>query len=102
MTNCNSGEPFRIPSINKWYPFHIPTSNKPNYALKHTYHVPTPRYGQYLMHAHNHITPAVAAMDSCVTLIGAHQRGITVRSMSGEKIRVPKTLNCRGECKAFL
>ena len=27
--------------------------------------VPTPRYGQYLTHAHSHITQAVAAMDSC-------------------------------------
>ena len=65
-------------------------------------HVPTPRYGQYLTHAHNHITPAVVAMDSCFALFGAHQRGITVGSMSGEKTRVPKTLNCRGECKALL
>ena len=63
-------------------------------------HVPTPRYGQYLTHAHNHITPAVAAMDSCFALFGAYQRGITVGSMSGEKTRVPKTLNCRGGCKA--
>ena len=30
---------------------------QPNYALKA--YVPTPRYGQYLTHAHNHITPAV-------------------------------------------
>ena len=35
-------------------------------------HVPTPRYGQYLTHAHNHITTAVAAMDSCFALLGAH------------------------------
>ena len=32
--------------------------------------VPTPKYGQYLTHAHNHITPAVAAMDSCFALLG--------------------------------
>ena len=31
-------------------------------ALKYTYQ--TPRYGQYLEHAHIHITRAVAAMDS--------------------------------------
>ena len=46
--------------------------------------VPTPRYGQYLIRAHNHITPAVAAMDSCFALIGAHQHLIAVGSMSGE------------------
>ena len=48
-------------------------------------HVPTPWYGQYLTHAHNHITPALAAMDSCFALIGAHQHGIAVGSMKGEK-----------------
>ena len=42
-------------------------------GLKHT--LPTPRYGQYLTHAYNHITRAVAAMDSCFALIGAHQHG---------------------------
>ena len=30
----------------------------------------TPRYGQYLTHAHNHITTAVAAID--VPYIGQH------------------------------
>ena len=44
-------------------------------------HLPTPRYGQYLTHAHNHITRAVAAMDSCFPLVGAHQHGIAVGSM---------------------
>ena len=42
-------------------------------GLKHT--LPTPRYGQYLTHAHNHITEAVAAMDSCFALIGAQHHG---------------------------
>ena len=46
-------------------------------------HVPTPRYGQYLTQAHNRITRAVAAMDSCLALIGAHQYGIAVGSISG-------------------
>ena len=55
-------------------------------------HLPTPRYGQYLTHAHNHITRVVAAMDSCFALVGAHQHGIAVGSMT-------KTLYCRGECK---
>ena len=45
-------------------------------------HLPTPRYDQYLTHAHNHITRAVAAMDSCFALVGAHQHGIAVGSMS--------------------
>ena len=31
-------------------------------------HVPTQLYDHSLTHAHNHITPAVAAMDSCFTL----------------------------------
>ena len=35
-------------------------------------HVPTPQYGQYLTHAHSHITPALAAMDSCFVLIRIH------------------------------
>ena len=47
-------------------------------------HVPTPRYGQYLTHPHNHITRAVAVMDSCFTLIGAHQHGIAVGPMKVE------------------
>ena len=32
-------------------------------------HLPTPWYGQYLTHAYNHITRAVAAMDSCFALV---------------------------------
>ena len=45
-----------------------------NYTLKHT--LPTLQYGQYLTHAHNHITSAVAAMDSCFILVRTHQHGI--------------------------
>ena len=48
-------------------------------------HVPSPWYGQYRTHAHNHITRAVAAMDSCFALVGAHQHGIAVGSRSGSK-----------------
>ena len=44
------------------------------------------RPGQYLTHALSHITPAMAAMDSCFTLIGAHQRGIAVGSMNGRTV----------------
>ena len=47
-----------------------------------------PRYGQYLTHAHNHITRAVAAMESYFVLIGAHQLGIAVGPKNGEKPRV--------------
>ena len=38
-------------------------------------HVTSLRYGQYFMHAHNHITLAVAAMDRWFAIIGAHQLG---------------------------
>ena len=38
--------------------------------------------GQYLTHAHNHITRAVATMDSCFGLVRPHQHGIAV----GQKI----------------
>ena len=34
------------------------------------------------MHEHSHITRAVAAMDSCFALIGAHQHGIAVRCIT--------------------
>ena len=48
-------------------------------------------------------TRAVAAMDSCFSLIRAHQHGIAVgRSMNGENPRVSKALNCRGEGKGSL
>ena len=36
-------------------------------------HIPRSRYGQYLAHAHNHITRAVAAMNSCFASFGVHQ-----------------------------
>ena len=36
------------------------------------------RPGQYLTHAYGHITPTVAAMDSCFALFGAHKHGIVV------------------------
>ena len=37
-----------------------------------------PRSGQYLTHAHSHMTRAVAAMDSCFGLVRPHQHGIAV------------------------
>ena len=36
------------------------------------------RSGQYLTHAHSHITRAVAAMDSCFSLVRPHQHGIAL------------------------
>ena len=39
-------------------------------------HVPTPLYGQYRTYAHNQITRAVAAMESCLALLRTHQYGI--------------------------
>ena len=47
-------------------------------------HQPTWQPGQYLTHAHSHITQAVATMDSCFTLTGAHQQGKAIRSMNGK------------------
>ena len=33
---------------------------------------------QYLTHAHSHMSWAVAAMHSCLALIGAHQHGLAI------------------------
>ena len=44
------------------------------------------RIDHSLLHAHSHITRAVAAMDSCFALVGAHQHGIANGSMKS----VPK------------
>ena len=61
-------------------------SKKPlvNTNLSTEAHILTPRYGQYITHVHNHITPAGAAMDSCFTVIGAHQHGIAIRPLFGQ------------------
>ena len=45
----------------------------------------------YLTHAHNHITRAVAAMDSCFALVGAHQHGIAVGSKHSENPCISET-----------
>ena len=55
-----------------------------------------PRPGHYFTHAHSHITRAVAAMDSCFALTGAHKHGVAVGQWPG-KTRVEKILSCRGE-----
>ena len=44
-----------------------------------------PRPGQYVTHAHSHITRAVAAMDSCFGLVRPHQHGIAVGQKQDEK-----------------
>ena len=41
--------------------------------------------GQYLTHAHNHITRAVAVMDSCFGFVRPHQHGIAVGQKIGLK-----------------
>ena len=43
------------------------------------------------MHAHNHITQAVAAMDSWFALIGAHPPGIAVGSIIGGLLAYQRT-----------
>ena len=55
-------------------------------------HNTTPRYGQYLTHAHSHITWAVAAMDSCFVLVRTHQHGIARRKGPTEDHR-PRRLH---------
>ena len=54
------------------------------------------------MHAHSHITWAVAATDSCLAFIGAHQHGIAVRSMNRKNPCLKDPLLPQGECKALL
>ena len=44
-----------------------------------------PRSGQYLTHAHSHITRAVVAMDSCFGLVRLHQHGVAVGQQIGLK-----------------
>ena len=43
------------------------------------------RSGQYLTHAHSHITRAVTAMDSCFDLIRSHQQKIAMEQKIGLK-----------------
>ena len=44
--------------------------------------IPIESIGTHLPIPHNHITRAVAAMDSCYAFVGAHHHGIAVGSMS--------------------
>ena len=68
-----------------------------NKVLSPEAHVPTPWYGHYRTHAQDHITLAVAAMDSCFALVGAHQHGIaSTVSLADHR----PYLCCRGGCKS--
>ena len=67
----SKGEPLRLETLNPFRTTQNPTiytlfRATPSMFLNNTIfstktHVPSPRYGQYLTHGHNHITPAVAA-----------------------------------------
>lgn len=60
----------------------------PNYTLKHTYQVRD--VAGTLTHAHNYITPAVAAaMGSCFALIGAYQ--IFLATLTSPSLEKPST-----------
>ena len=56
--------------------------DKPN-SKWHTY--TNPRPGQYLAHAHSHITQAAGAIASCFTLIKAHQHGMSIGPMNEQR-----------------
>ena len=58
--------------------------------MRPTHYTPTHVHGQYLTHAHSHITRAVTVMDSCFALIGAHQHGIAVIVLSLSRIKISK------------
>ena len=60
-------------------------------------HTTNPRPGQYLTHAHIHIT-RVAAMGSCFALIGAHQHGIAVGPLYG-KSRLQRLFSAEASAK---
>ena len=62
------------PSINVVPSCVVPFGNNTNLSTEA--HIPTQQYGQYLTHAHKHITPVVAAIDSCFVLVRTHEHGI--------------------------
>ena len=53
--------------LSKWAEFATlrtgPSKRLPRLVRPYQFKQPAPQYGQYLKHAHNHITPVVAAMD---------------------------------------
>ena len=74
--------------VKRYFPAH-PLWDK--FKARGTYTVYTNlRPGQYLTHAHSHITRAVAVMDSCFAPIGAHQYGIAVIVLSLSRIKMSK------------
>ena len=64
----NPGRPWSINVVLLWV---VPFANNTNLSTEA--HIPTPQYGQYLTHAHKHITPLI---DSCFVLIRTHEHGI--------------------------
>ena len=62
--------------------------NKSNATHSNT----NPQFGLYLMQAHSHITQAVAAMDSCFSIVRPHQHGIAV----GQEIGLKAMPCCQG------
>ena len=66
----------------------------------HTY--TNPRQCGYLTHVHSHITQAVAATDSCVTLIGARQLGIAFGLLNGENPRLTAEVSAKQSIKRQL
>lgn len=69
-----------------------------HYSIWHTYTYPRP--GLYLTQAHKHITRAVAAIESCLARIRAHQHGIAIkpypRKLSKERSTKWIELNLQG------
>ena len=66
----------------------------------HTY--TNPRQCGYLTHVHSHITQAVAATDSCVTLIGARKLGIAFGLLNGENARLTAEVSAKQSIKRQL
>ena len=71
---CGHSCPPPPPSINVVPLCVVPFANNTNLSTEA--HIPIRQYGQYLTHAHKHITPVVAAIDSCFVLIRTHEYGI--------------------------
>ena len=58
----------------------VPNNNKQTIINHEALTTPSQQYGQYLTHAHSHITWAEAARDvSCFMVVRTHQHGIAIR-----------------------
>ena len=64
----------------------MPIYQGKQYQLTALKPIPTLRYSHYLTRAHNHITRAVEAMDSCFALVRAYQHGIAIVSMNAMQL----------------